>query len=67
MAENSIWTAEDDFNLDLDQDEFDSLFVMKSSPDQKAKKSSTAAAQGGKKKASVQVISGKRGMNGGIR
>jgi len=68
VSTDSIWAAEDDFNLDLDQDEFDSLFVMKTSPNQKSKKRPEEGANSAKKKkkASVQVISGKRGMNGGI-
>jgi len=64
VEKDSIWGTAADFNLDLDMDEFDSLFVAKASPDQKLKKSNEGVAK--KKKASVQVISGKRGMNGGI-
>lgn len=50
-------------------DEFDSLFVAKSSPEHKTKKEPGTASRDAskkKKKQAVQVISAKRGMNGGI-
>jgi hypothetical protein len=67
IDKNSIWgeLAADDEVLDLDMHEFDSLFVSRASPETKKKKSAPSDTPP-KKKAAVQVISGKRGMNGGI-
>lgn len=61
----SIWGDMSSYNLDLDMEEFDTLFVAQASPDQKKKKTPNKDTPK-KKKASVQVISGKRGMNCGI-
>ena len=50
----------------LRSSQFDTLFVAQASPDQKKKKTPNTEGTPKKKKASVQVISGKRGMNCGI-
>jgi len=67
IDKNSIWgeLAAEGGGLELDMHEFDSLFVSRASPESK-KKTPKASHTPPKKKASVQVISGKRGMNGGI-
>ncbi|GMI09629.1 hypothetical protein TrVE_jg9695 [Triparma verrucosa] len=70
VDKDSIWGDVSGLNLDLDMEEFDTLFVAQPSPDQKQKKAAAAATNKDgtpkKKKASVQVINPKRGMNCGI-
>jgi len=63
IDKDSVW-AQVDVDVDLDLAEFDTLFVAKASPDQKSKKTNVNTKKD--KKPSVQVIDGKRGMNGGI-
>jgi len=52
--------------LKIDTSEFESLFTETLDPSQKKKKKASAASDAAKPKKSVQVIEGKRGMNGGI-
>jgi len=52
--------------LMIDTSEFESLFTETLDPSQKKKKKASADNDAAKPKKSVQVIEGKRGMNGGI-
>ena len=52
--------------LKIDTSEFESLFTETLDPSQKKKKKASADSDAAKPKKSVQVIEGKRGMNGGI-
>ena len=71
IDKNSIWgelaANNGDHEFELDMHEFDSLFVSRVSPTTKDKKGGAGNKEvTTKKKASVQVIDGKRAMNGGI-
>lgn len=69
MNDNSLWSmikgSYDFESLNVDQDEFESLFTDTSNPSDK-KKAVTEKPKESKQKKSVQVIDAKRGMNGGI-
>jgi hypothetical protein len=52
--------------LDYDANEFESLFTESLDPSQKKADLQKRQTDGSKQKKSVQVIDGKRGMNGGI-
>ena len=52
--------------LKIDSSEFESLFTETFDPSQKKKKKANTESDAAKPKKSVQVIEGKRGMNGGI-
>ena len=68
-SDNSLWSmvkgAYDFESLNVDQDEFESLFTDTSNPADK-KKAVKEKPKESKQKKSVQVIDAKRGMNGGI-
>ena len=69
MNDNSLWSmikgSYDFESLNVDQDEFESLFTDTSNPADK-KKAVSKKPKESKQKKSVQVIDAKRGMNGGI-
>lgn len=69
INQNSLWSmvrGTFDFgSLNVDQDEFQSLFTDTSNPGEKKTVAKENPA-GAKQKKSVQVIDAKRGMNGGI-
>ena len=52
--------------LKIDTTEFESLFTETLDPSQKRKKTESSRSSSDRQKKSVQVIEGKRGMNGGI-
>lgn len=68
IDDNSLWSmvkgTVDFESLNIDQDEFESLFTDTSTPGKKKVEKEKPA--GSKQKKSVQVIDAKRGMNGGI-
>ena len=70
VQQNSLWgkirgmVSMD--KLKIDTTEFESLFTETLDPSQKKKKKSNTDTDSAKPKKSVQVIEGKRGMNGGI-
>jgi hypothetical protein len=70
VKEDSIWGQiqgmVDMEKLDYDSSEFESLFTESLDPSQKKDKKKATTSNKTKQKKSVQVIEGKRGMNGGI-
>lgn len=68
-SDNSLWSmikgSYDFESLNIDHDEFESLFTDTSNPTDKKKVASEKPKES-KQKKSVQVIDAKRGMNGGI-
>lgn len=68
-SDNSLWSmikgSYDFESLNIDHDEFESLFTDTSNPADKKKVASEKPKES-KQKKSVQVIDAKRGMNGGI-
>ena len=70
VKEDSIWAQIDGMvdmrKLDYDSTEFESLFTETLDLSQKKKQITTTSSNPTKQKKSVQVIDGKRGMNGGI-
>ena len=70
LAEDSLWsmvqgTIQMD-KLKYDNKEFENLFTDTSDPTAKKKKAASTSGDKSKQKKSVQIIDGKRGMNGGI-
>ncbi len=70
VKEDSLWGQiqgmVDMKKLEYDPSEFESLFTETLDPSQRKKETTTTNSNATKQKKSVQVIEGKRGMNGGI-
>lgn len=70
VVEGSLWSiVKGEFDMDklsYDQTEFENLFTESANPAEKSATKAAASSSSSKKKETVQLIDGKRSMNGGI-